>query len=162
MSLQGKFDSMYYKNGKPIYVYNVTGTVKELEQFKAVQGVNYKENTKTGQPLFWVSGIVNGVRRLLAPVIDLAITGGDNPRVVYDDTKQQFNMMNKIHEALVPAIAAEMAKQWVTPAQAGGVQVTNPAAEVQAPVKVTENAAVAELEGEVAGGTENLDENKPV
>lgn len=160
MSLQGKFNSMYYKNGRPVYVYNVTGTKKELEQYQAVQGINYKTDPVTNLPLFWLPGMVNGVMRLVAPTIDISITGGDNPRAVYDDSKQRFNLMNKVNENLAVEIAKVMAQQWVNPAQAGGsVALTQPASTTAIEAPVTENAAVGQLEGVEAGagdGTEQL------
>ena len=39
--------------GKPVFVYEVSGTATELEAFKSAQGEFYREDDKTGKPLFF-------------------------------------------------------------------------------------------------------------
>ena len=41
----------YPKNGQMVFVFHVTGTEAELEQYKKAQGENYREDEETGHPL---------------------------------------------------------------------------------------------------------------
>jgi len=48
-----KKHNQYRKNSSIIFVYQITGTDKELAEFKANQGSNYREDESTGTPLFF-------------------------------------------------------------------------------------------------------------
>ena len=53
--MKGKYLRSYVsKNGNDTFVYTVTGTPAQLEQFKAAQGDNYRES-EDGTPLFFTT-----------------------------------------------------------------------------------------------------------
>lgn len=42
----------YMKNGKPRFVYAVSGSKEELAKYKKIQGEYYREDDKTGAPIY--------------------------------------------------------------------------------------------------------------
>jgi hypothetical protein len=68
-TMQGKFLRSYRKlskNGQPltVFVYTVAGTDAELEQFKASQGVNYRESD-SAEPLWFTTKVAGQAPKLL-------------------------------------------------------------------------------------------------
>ena len=53
------------KNGNTVFVYNVSGTPTQIEAFKAAQGDNFREDTTTGEPLWFTTRCVGNVGTLI-------------------------------------------------------------------------------------------------
>lgn len=58
MALKGKCINSYPKNGRKVFVFKVTGTEEELEQYLEIQKKRFPEGKWTdddGAPLYWTS-----------------------------------------------------------------------------------------------------------
>ena len=53
------------KNGNPTFVYGVSGSTEELAAFKAAQGEHFREDTKTGEPLWFTTRSVGNLGKLI-------------------------------------------------------------------------------------------------
>jgi len=53
------------KNGNPTFVYGVTGNEKDLKAFEAAQGEYYREDTDTGEPLWFTTRCVGQIGKLI-------------------------------------------------------------------------------------------------
>lgn len=53
------------KNGNTTFVYNVDGTTKEVEEFKTAQGDFYREDDKTGKPLWFTTRCIGNSGKLV-------------------------------------------------------------------------------------------------
>lgn len=51
--------------GNPVFVYGVSGTDAQLEEYKSAQGENLREDDKTGQPLFFTTRFVGKSANLI-------------------------------------------------------------------------------------------------
>ena len=78
MALTGKFQRKYRKavTGTTVFVYNISGSEKELEQFQEAEGDNYRLDEQTGKPIWFTT-------RFIDDNIELEIT--QNGRVVAKD-----------------------------------------------------------------------------
>ena len=162
--LKGSLRNSYRNaNGRKMYVFNVSGSAKELEQYKEVQGNNYREDKDTQVPLFFLSATdPNGnVNPNIDKSILLTITGGDNPRVVVDSTQTEVDALRKAKELVPQELAKQMALSMFGGARSGGATVqatvTQPN-ESNTSVPVVEDKTVADLEAAnaAAQGSENL------
>ncbi len=97
MALTGKFQRKYRKvgTGTTVFVYNVSGSEKDLEQFQETEGDNYRLDDKTGKPIWFTT-------RYVDDNISLIITEGG--KVVADDSE-----MSKL-ESLVSQFGVDVAK----------------------------------------------------
>jgi|694.fasta_scaffold91670_8 hypothetical protein len=80
MALIAKFQRKYRKaiTGTTVFVYNVSGSEKELADFEAAEGDNYRLDDKTGKPIWFTT-------RFIDDNISLVIT--ENNKVVADDSE---------------------------------------------------------------------------
>jgi hypothetical protein len=53
------------KNGNTTFVYNVDGTAKQVEEFKTAQGDFYREDDKTGKPLWFTTRCIGNSGKLV-------------------------------------------------------------------------------------------------
>lgn len=53
LTISKKHNQYRSKSGSIVFVYQITGTTDELEQYKTDQGSNYREDDTTGVPLFF-------------------------------------------------------------------------------------------------------------
>lgn len=53
------------KNGNTTFVYNVDGTPKQIEEFKTAQGDFYREDDKTGKPLWFTTRCIGNSGKLV-------------------------------------------------------------------------------------------------
>jgi hypothetical protein len=53
------------KNGNATFVYSVSGSSEELEAFKSAQGDYYREDDKTGSPLFFTTRFIGKYGQLI-------------------------------------------------------------------------------------------------
>ena len=53
------------KNGNTTFVYNVDGTPKQVEEFKTAQGDFYREDDKTGKPLWFTTRCIGNSGKLV-------------------------------------------------------------------------------------------------
>ncbi len=160
MSLTGSYLNSYRKagTGNKIHRFAVKGSAKELDQFKEVQGEFFRE--QEGTPIFFVNANnPDGTIRLIKSTINLTITGGDRPRVVIDDGKDEIRMMQEAQALLPTALATEMAKMYTTPKTRTAAPVAAPS--VAAPAVVSEGGTVAELEGAETLGSQYMGEQSP-
>jgi hypothetical protein len=102
MPIKAKFDGNYRKLGKngvpfTVFRYTVTGSPEEMEQYKSIQGDNYRADEKTGKPLWFTT-------RYISDNVSLIITSGDEPKIVADDAD-----FAKI-QSLVQSYGADVAK----------------------------------------------------
>jgi hypothetical protein len=97
MALIAKFQRKYRKavTGTTVFVFNVTGSEKELEAFQEAEGDNYRLDDKTGKPI-WFS------TRFIDDSVNLVIT--ENGKVVADDSE-----MSKL-QSLVEQFGIDVAK----------------------------------------------------
>jgi len=123
------------KKGNPTFVYGVTGSAEDLAKYKDIQGGFYREDDKTGQPLWFTTRCVgeNG---------DLIIT--TNNKIVPDMSK--FDQASSIAAQYGGNFGEELAK--LTAMQILGHSAPAPAQPVaeQAPVvePAVEEASPAE------------------
>lgn len=97
MALVAKFQRKYRKalTGTTVFVYNVSGSEKELEAFEQAEGDNYRLDEKTNKPIWFTT-------RYVDDTINLVIT--ENNRVVADDSE-----LSKL-QSLVEQFGADVAK----------------------------------------------------
>ena len=53
------------KNGNTTFVYNVDGTPAQVEEFKTAQGDFYREDDKTGKPLWFTTRCIGNSGKLV-------------------------------------------------------------------------------------------------
>lgn len=99
--LKATVNGKYYKNGRLVYTYGVTGTAKELEAYNNAQaeatGVAVAEllKTKTGQPLFWfVPNAAMGRIAKKSFILDISYNG----KIVIDDTHEGIDRDMRVAE----------------------------------------------------------------
>jgi hypothetical protein len=97
MALTAKFQRKYRKpvSGTTVFVYNVNGSEKELEDYKSAEGDNFRLDEKTGKPVWFTT-------RFIDDNISLVIT--ENGRVVADDSE-----MSKL-QSIVDQFGLDVAK----------------------------------------------------
>ncbi len=98
--MKATFKSMYRskKSGKPVFVYSVSGTEAEIQQFKEAQGTNLVVDEVTGKPLFFSTRMLSYNPK---EKIDLIITGKGN--VVADDTAKMFERAALVDQEAIKA-----------------------------------------------------------
>lgn len=96
MALVAKFQRKYRKalTGTTVFVYNVSGSEKELEAFEAAEGDNYRLDEKTNKPIWFTT-------RFVDDNINLVIT--ENNRVVADDS--ELSKLQSLIEQFGPDVA---------------------------------------------------------
>jgi len=87
------------KAGNPTFVYVVTGSEKELAEFKSIQGDFYREDDKTGQALWFTT-------RAVGPTGKLIITSNGN--IVPDMSK--FNQAASLAKQFGGNLGQELAR----------------------------------------------------
>lgn len=95
--LTAKFQRKYRKQitGTTVFVYQVSGSEKELEQFQTAEGDNYRLDEQTGKPIWFTT-------RFIDDNIELEIT--QNNRVVAKDDE-----LSKL-QSLVQQYGVDVAK----------------------------------------------------
>lgn len=63
VSLQRSYKSK--NTGVPVFVYSVSGTATELTAFEQAQGEYYREDTKTGKPLWFTTRCIGDNGKLI-------------------------------------------------------------------------------------------------
>lgn len=53
------------KNGRVVFDYAVSGSPEDLAKYKAIQGVNYREDTATGVPMYFTTRFVGATGQLI-------------------------------------------------------------------------------------------------
>ena len=53
------------EKGNVVFVYSVSGTDAQLEQYKAAQGVHYREDEKSGQPMWFTTRCIGKTGSLI-------------------------------------------------------------------------------------------------
>ena len=53
------------KNGNPTFVYEVSGSDADLAKYKEIQGGYYREDEKTGKPLFFTVNCIGKTGKLI-------------------------------------------------------------------------------------------------
>lgn len=86
--------------GNIVFTYSVNGTAEELENFKASQGIHYREDDKTGTPL-WFTVKYAGNKT------DLIITS--NNKVIADMSK--FEQAASLSQQFGGPLGQEIARQ---------------------------------------------------
>lgn len=109
------------KKGNPTFVYTVSGNEESLSQFKSAQGDYYREDDKTGKPLWFTT-------RFVGKNADLIITTSGN--VVPD--MSMFDAQASLAAQYGGNLGAELAKQ------AASILTGNQPQEVPAPEKTVE------------------------
>lgn len=97
------------KNGNPTFVYKVTGKAEDLEAFKDAQGEYYREDTITGDPLWFTT-------RCIGPKGTLIITTNGN--IVPD--MSAFDQASSIAAQYGGNFGQELAKQAAQTILGGG------------------------------------------
>ena len=99
--LKATLSGKYPKNGRMIYTYVVTGTAKEILEYKTAQANQQNKTVETltvnkhGQPLFWfVPSPENG--RIPKKQFTLTIT--TNGKIVVDDTMESVERAERVDE----------------------------------------------------------------
>lgn len=97
MALTAKFQRKYRKpvSGTTVFVYQVSGSEKELEQFQTAEGDNYRLDENSGKPIWFTT-------RFIDDNIELDIT--QNGRVVAKDDE-----LSKL-QSLVQQFGVDVAK----------------------------------------------------
>ena len=56
--------------GTPVFVYTVSGNAEELKSYESIQGEYYREDTKTGEPLWFTTRCVGDFGNLIITTND--------------------------------------------------------------------------------------------
>lgn len=96
VSLQRSYRS---KNGNPVFVYTVNGSKADLKQFKTIQAEYYREDEKSGTPLWFTT-------RCIGQAGTLIIT--ENNKIVPD--MSAFDQAKSLVEQYGGNFGAELAK----------------------------------------------------
>ena len=56
--------------GTPVFVYTVSGNASELQSYESIQGEYYREDTKTGEPLWFTTRCVGDNGNLIITTND--------------------------------------------------------------------------------------------
>jgi hypothetical protein len=56
--------------GTPVFVYTVSGNASDLQSFESIQGEYYREDTKTGEPLWFTTRCVGDNGNLIITTND--------------------------------------------------------------------------------------------
>lgn len=56
--------------GTPVFVYTVSGNASELQSYESIQGEYYREDTKTGEPLWFTTRCVGDTGNLIITTND--------------------------------------------------------------------------------------------
>lgn len=113
--MKATYHSQYRKPTGLQYVYKVTGTAKELEQYRIVQEAQSGKGAGTwpeadGSPLFFVS-VANEMRNGNVPEMQYAlIFNNDNTRIIRDNSAAEHRKYASIAEKKEAAMAELMAK----------------------------------------------------
>lgn len=106
--MKATFSNSYPKRAKngnmiDVFVYHVTGTEQELSDYKTVRAEQYREDSTTGQPLFFSINYVG-------EVCDLMITTNGN--VVADTSNlRKANNLVQQYDFLKEQLAAQLLSQ---------------------------------------------------
>lgn len=93
--LKASFKGMYRtKNGKPMFVYFVSGTKAEVAQYTEAQGENFRADEATSKPLYFSNRLLSFNK---TEQVDLLITGAG--KVVADETNKIFTREALIFQA---------------------------------------------------------------
>lgn len=97
MALKGTFQRKYRKTGTgtTVFVYSVSGSEKELQEFENAEGDNFRLDDKTGKPIWFTT-------RFVDDSVSLIVT--ENGKVVADDSE-----LSKL-QSLVEQFGADVAK----------------------------------------------------
>lgn len=147
--LKATLSGKYPKNGRMIYTYVVTGTAKEILEYKTAQANQQNKTVETltvnkdGQPLFWfVPSPENG--RIPKKQFTLTIT--TNGKIVVDDTMESVERAERVDE-----ISMQHEGEIIAKIKLGVLKVDRRAAALAAPT----STPTPEIEN---GGGEKNDE----
>ena len=101
-----KYKSMYRKNGRTVFVYTVTGTEAQIQQYKEAQGSNLRVDEATGAPLFYSTRLLSFDPK---ESIDLIITSKGG--VAVDESKKIFQRAFLVDQAAIAAEGTIIARQ---------------------------------------------------
>lgn len=106
--MKAKFVNYYRKDaGKKVFVYVVSGSNAEIEDYKAAQGENLRlQDEDATKPLFF------SMRPLSAnPSESITLTITTNGKIVADDSNKVFSQEAKLEEYILMEKAKLMARQ---------------------------------------------------
>jgi hypothetical protein len=100
-----KFERSYRKqgSGRTVFVYQVTGSTKDLKAYKASQGTNVREDDN-GNPLFFTTNYAG-------KVCDLIITSAGKAVVDMSAFEQMSSLVSQFDGKFADAIAKQAVEQ---------------------------------------------------
>ena len=103
--MKGKFLRSYRsKNGNTTFVYAVSGSADQIDEFKIVQGDYFRESDD-GKPLWFTT-------RYAGETVSLVLTQGDNQRYIPD--MSAYEKAASLADQFKGTLGQEIAKQSVT------------------------------------------------
>ena len=138
--MKAKFTNYYRKSGgRTVFVYTVTGTEKELLDYKEAQGDNYREDEK-GAPLFFAPRPLSVNRN---ESVTIMITNNGN--AVADDAEREFIKADKLEDYML----REQARLMAAAAMGGQVPAVDALANITAsrPIEEASTEPAVEVKG---------------